>query len=251
MKKENIFFIILAVFILIGVVISVYYFGFRNKEEEIKENVLITVDEIKFKNEYEALNDTVRESTGVLNPSMKVITNNNIKYLSDEETVDFLEKGTGVIYMGFKECPWCRSAVPVLLKATTNANMEEIYYLDVSNIKSTITLNAKNKAKITKKGTDAYYKILELLDDYLDDYKLTTKKGKEVPTGEKRIFSPTVITVKDGVVVGFHVGTVEGHEKKEDGFLPYLTDEQELELYKIYEEMISKINNSNCNDECE
>lgn len=250
MKKKNILLIVLIVLVLIGIGSSVYYFGFKDKEET-KEEVKLTDDEKKFKEEYESLNDTVRESTGVANPNMEVIEDNNVVYLSDEETVNFLEKGTGIIYMGFKECPWCRNAVPVLLKATTNASLEKVFYLDVTDIKSTIILDAKNKPKTTKEGTDAYYKILELLDDYLADYNLVTDKGKKVPTGEKRIFSPTVVTVKDGVVVGFHVGTVDDHVKGEDGFLPYMTDEQEEELYGIYEEMISKISGSNCNDGCD
>lgn len=249
-KKKNILLSILIILVLIGIGSSIYYFGFRDKIEE-KEEVKLTDDEIKFKKEYEELNDTIRKSTGVLNPSMEVIDDNNVAYLTDEETVNFLEKGTGLIYMGFRECPWCRNAIPVLLKATTNASLEKVFYLDVTDIKSTIILDAKNNPKTTKEGTNTYYKIMELLDEYLDDYNLTTDKGKKVPTGEKRILSPTVITVKDGVVVGFHVGTVDGHDKGEDGFLPYMNEDQEEELYGIYEEMISKISGSNCNDGCD
>lgn len=250
-KKNKILFVILVALVFIGIGSSIYYFGFREKKEPEQKVIMITEDEIKFKNEYESLNDTIREGTGVLNPSIKVITDNNVEYLSDEETVKFLEKGTGLIYMGFKECPWCRNAVPVLLKATTNASLEKIFYLDVTDIKSTIILDAKNKPKTIKKGTESYYKILGLLDEYLDDYNLITDKGKKISTGEKRIFSPTVITVKDGVVVGFHVGTVDGHNKGEDGFLPYLNEKQEEQLYGIYEGMISKISEFNCNGGCD
>lgn len=63
-------------FIAIGS--SIYYFCFREKKESEQKVIMITEDEIKFKNEYESLNDTIREGTGVLNPSIKVITDNNL-----------------------------------------------------------------------------------------------------------------------------------------------------------------------------
>lgn len=262
MKKENLkwLFIILAIIVLVGGSFSIYYFGFKDKNEtrekkekdrDKKDKKEITEDEKRFKEEYESLNGTIRETTGVEISTIDIMEDNNVKYLSDEEVVEFLENGTGLLYMGFKECPWCRSAVPVLLTAATNIGIKEVYYLDVTNIKSTIVLDAKNKPQVTKEGTTAYYKIMKLLDDYLSDYSLKASNGKMIPTGEKRIYSPTVLTVKDGVVMGFHVGTVEGHDKDKNGVLPEMTKKQSDELYLVYEEMMAKISDNNCNDGCD
>lgn len=247
-RKIEVLIWIALVIVLLGIGFSIYYFGFRENDNE---KIVLTEDEKKFKQEHEELNGKVREKTGVINPTMEVMEDNNVVYLSDEETVKFLKNGTGLLYMGFRECPWCRNAIPVLLTAASNANIEKVFYLDVTNIKSTIVLNAKNKPQVSKKGTDAYYEILDLLKEYLGDYNLTDKKGNKISTGEKRIFSPSVLTIKDGVVTGFHVGTVDGHDKDSEGVLPDLTKEQKEELNKIYADMINTISDSSCNDGCE
>lgn len=252
MKKDKILKIVAWVLLFVvalGGCFSIYYFGFRDNSKE--NSVKYTDDEIKFKKEYESLNNTVRESTGVMNSTVEVMDDNNVVYLSDEETVNFLKNGTGIIYMGFKECPWCRNSVPVLLSACNNANIEKVFYLDVTNIKSTIVLDAKNKPQTTKKGTDAYYEILDIMKDYFNDYYLTDKNGKKISTNEKRIFSPTVLTVKDGVVTGYHTGTVDDHVKNSEGVLPELTEDQKKELYNIYDEMIATISGKSCSDGCE
>lgn len=248
-KQVGVWIAIVIIAAILG--FAVYYFGLRDNKSEEEPKTSYTEDELKFEEEYESINGRIREATGVENKTIDIPKDNNVVYLSDEETVKFLENGTGIIYMGFKECPWCRNAVPVLLQAAKNAGIEKVYYLDVTNIKSTIVINAKGKAEITKKGTDAYYKIMELLDDYLKIYTMKDSKGKDVKTGEKRILSPTVITVKDGVVTGFHVGTLDEHKKDENGVLPDLTEEQEEQVNNIYAEMISTISDSACDDGCD
>ena len=251
MKEERNIGIWVAIVIIAAVIgFGVYYFGLREDDvEETKPKVTYTEDELKFKEEYESINGQ-EKSNGSVYKTIDIPKDNNVEYLTDEETVKFLENGTGIIYMGFKECPWCRNAVPVLLQAAKNAGMKKVYYLDVTDIKSTIVINAKGKAEITKKGTDAYYEIMDLLDDYLVDYTMKNSKGKDVKTGEKRIMSPTVITVKEGVVTGFHVGTIDGHEMV-DGALPDLTEKEQGELNDIYAEMINTVSDSACNDGCD
>lgn len=247
MKEEKNIGIWIAIVVIAAIIgFGVYYFGLRDNKVEEDPKTSYTEDELKFKEEYESINGQERGTSGILHKEVDIPKNNNVEYLTDEETVKFLENGTGVIYMGFKECPWCRNAVPVLLQAAKNAGLEKVYYLDVTNIKSTIVINAKGKAEITKKGTDAYYKIMELLDDYLVEYKINGVK-----TGEKRILSPTVVTVKEGVVTGFHVGTLDEHVKDDDGVLPDLTDEQQEQLNDIYAEMINTVSDSACNDGCD
>ena len=191
---------------------------------------------------------------------MEVMANNNIKYITIEEAAKMLDTGSGVIYFGFAGCPWCRNAVPALLTAMSNTDLEVIYYVDVrseadntdTDIRSIWTLNARNKAVKDEKHevSDAYYDILRLLAGHLSDYTLKTDSGKVVNTGEKRLYAPTVVAVSNGTVVGFHESTLDGHDIV-DGNLPDLTKEQEEELVGIYTNIIRKYLKSDCSSDGE
>lgn len=216
-----------------------------------------TQAEKDFKEEYESLNGTTR-SNGVKNKEISIMEDNNIKYLTVEEAAKMLDSGSGIIYFGFAACPWCRNAVPVLLNAMNSSELDTIYYVNVrpdddasKDIRDTYILNSKNKAKKSKDADQAYYDILTALANDLEDYVLTTDAGKKVNTGEKRLYAPTVVAVKEGVVVGFHEGTVEGHEKDENGVLRDLTKDEETELLNTYSQMISKYLNDSCGEDTE
>ena len=92
--------------------------------------------------------------------------------------------------------------------------------------------------------------MLALAND-LNDYVLVTNKGKKVNTGEKRLYAPTVVAVKEGVVVGFHEGTVEKHEKDDNGELRDLTKEETKTLLKTYGDIISKFLSDSCGEDVE
>lgn len=68
-------------------------------------------DSIRFKKEYESLNAQEKYI------DVKIPKDNNVQYASFDDVMDVLNSGTGIIYFGFPECPWCRNALPVLLKA--------------------------------------------------------------------------------------------------------------------------------------
>ena len=55
---------------------------------------------------------------------------------------------------------------------------------------------------------------------------------KEYKTGEKRIYAPTVIFVRDGKVLGLHVSTVDSQKSGFDK----MTEDQIEQLYGIYED---------------
>lgn len=212
--------------IALGIAIGCFiYFKDDKKEEEIT----YTEDEIQFKKDY------------------NVVDNNNVKYLTDEGTLNFLTKGTGVLYIGNKDSKLCQEIVPILLTATNNYGMEQVFYFDLSSYESKISIE-DNKVKIDK-GSIAYYDILYTLDSYLNDYKVTINK-KKVSTGEKRITSPTVIIVNEGKIEDYHINSVDSHEIDNDE-IPSLTKDQKEELYGIYSDMVSKVSNSSCNDGCE
>lgn len=241
MNKDKKIFIGIILLLLVFM-IFVGILAFQDKKEEITNNQ----DAINFKNEYESLNNVVRDKDGKTIKEISISANNPVDILTEEETISFLENGTGIIYLGFPDCPWCRSMLPVLLNALDNMSIDRLYYLNISNIRDTLILDEKNRVEIQEEGTQSYYKMLEIMDAVLDPYYLTALDGKKIDTKEKRIYAPTVVAVKEGKIVDIHVGTVESQED------PYidLTEEQQEELCNRFIEMIQKVYNVNCDEAC-
>lgn len=230
---KNIVQIIIAIVITIVGMFCIY--EVLNKKEEDKK---ITYSE-KFKNEYESFNNKTN-SNGIKYPDVTIPNNNNMVYSTEEEVVDIIKNGTGVIYFGYPECPWCRNAVPVLIDAANETSLDKIYYLNAKDIRDTKILDADGNIVTKKKGTKGYYEIVESLDKYLDSYD-----GLE-DESIKRLYVPTVVFIKDGVVVAIHVDTVESQE---DPYTP-LNDEQKKELKEIYLSGIHKVLGDLCDESC-
>lgn len=216
--------------------------AFRDKKEENSMNT----DAINFKNEYESLNNVVNDKSGKTIKEISIDTNNPVDILTEEETVSLLENGTGILYFGFPDCPWCRSMLPVLLKTLSNMSIDKLYYLNVKNMRDTLSLGEKNKVEVKEEGTKGYYKILELLDDVLEPYYLTSEDGKRIDTKEKRLYAPTVVAVKEGKIVDIHVGTVDSQESGYDD----LSIEQQEELSNRFMELVRKVYDVDCDEAC-
>ncbi|MDO4963568.1 MAG: hypothetical protein Q4E75_05715 [bacterium] len=208
--------------------------------------VNVETDSSKFKKEYEFFNgkDT---SYGEKYLNIKVRSDNPIKYSNYDEVIDVIENKTGIIYLGFPECPWCRNAIPVLLDAAKQNKVKTIYYLNILNDRDSYVVEdgslvyEKDDKGKELKGTTGYKKLLKVLDNYLTDYTIRYE-DELYETGEKRIYAPSVIFVKDGRVLGIHVSTVDSQTD------PYksLTDEENDELYSIYEGYINKLYSNSC-----
>lgn len=204
-------------------------------------------DAMKFKEEYESLNGTIRKSDGHLYNDIKVSEVNPIKYVNAKEVVEKLKNENAIVYFGANWCPYCRNAVPVLLEVARARNIDTIYYIYLDNDKSMWEIKDGELVK-TKDGTEDYYNLLDYLKDNLRDYVLTDEEGKEYETHEKRIYLPFVVGAKDGNIVGT-ASTV----KLEDGQSKYdpLTEEQHDKLYKIYNELVDKVfDDGTCDEEC-
>lgn len=238
MKKEKI--MIILVPILCVLLIGLSYMRINN---DLKDT---TEDSIKFKEEYEKFNNKkIDDEKSYL--SVNIDIKNNIKYSTFDEIIDVIKNKTGVIYLGFPECPWCRNVVPVLLEASKKTNTKDIYYLNIKNERDAYeVIDGKLSYKLDEnkkeiKGSKGYLKLLETLDEYLDDYKIESD-GEIYETGEKRIYAPTVIFVRDGEILNLHVSTVPSQKN------PYkkLTDEEYNELLKIFEESMQSIKKGTC-----
>lgn len=239
MNKENkILLCLLAIIAIISVVCG--YFAFT------EEKVIEKTDAMKIKEEYSNYNGKVSESTKQEYPSVELSDENPFVYKSGEEIIKILEGKSGVIYFGFSTCPWCRTMLPILEEAAKEVGIKEIAYLDIKNMRDILELDENDKIVTTKEGNVNYYKILELMDNVLEDYTLISKEKKEIKTGKKRLFAPTVVVIKNGVIEDIHIGTLDsqtnGYEE--------LSKDEKTTLKNTYTEMLKKLTNNNCKEGC-
>ena len=154
------------------------------------------------------------------------IDNDNVfVYKTLEEINKILKNGTGIVYLGFPECPWCKGYVPYLNEVAKKAKLDKIYYFNI--------------LKDRKNNTDDYKKTVELLKDYL----------KYDDEGNKRIYVPAVIAVNKGKIVGFDDETsydTKGYEKPED----YWKNEDLDGLKNRLSKMINDVSIDYCTTGC-
>jgi len=191
-KKLLVYLLVLAIVILITIVLGII----------VKNNQSNYADSIRFKEEYESMNDSV---------PMTIDEDNPIKYLDYEGVEELLTSGTGVIYFGFPSCPWCRNVIPVLFDVADKNNWDTIYYANPRELKSDET---------------KYNKLLDILSEYLRESE-----------GKKVLYVPDVYFVKDGKIVGHHISTVESQTDPTIS----LTVEQVEELSNIYQSLFDQI----------
>lgn len=244
-RDKKIFLGIILLLLVFMIFVGVLVFRDKKNQDDSK-TTSVNQDAISFKEEYESLNGVVNESNGKKTKELSISTINPVDILTEEETISLLEDGTGILYLGFPECPWCRSMLPVLLQTLDNANVDKLYYLNIYEIRSVLELNEKNKVEVVREGTDSYYKMLELMDEYLEPYYLTSEDDKEIDTKEKRIYAPTVVAIKDGEIKGIHVATVDSQKD------PYkdLTNDQKSELSNIFMDLINEVYDVSCDEAC-
>lgn len=227
--KKNIILVIVLVLLALTSTILIYEF---NKKEEVSQA-------LKFKEEYESLNGKSNAS-GKKYVQIEVSKDNPFVYATYDEIVKILEDGTGVIYFGFPECPWCRNAVPVLIDAAKEIGIDKIYYFNALDMRDIKKLNENGNIITEKEGTEDYKKLVNLMYEALPEYS-----GLNDPT-IKRLYFPTVVFVSEGNILDLHTSTLTSQQD------PYisLTKEQYNELKNIYIEGINKVYNILCDESC-
>lgn len=232
-----------SMIIIIIVFLFSIFMGYRYFEDK-KETT--SKDAVTFKKEYEALNNRVNPNNNKLYPEVSISNDNPVKYSSYDEIFEVLKSGTGVIYLGFPECPWARNLVPVMLSAAKEVEIDTIYYLNIKDDRDVLMLNENGDIITEKDGNKKYFELVEKLDSILDDYILTDNDGKSVSTGKKRIYTPLLIFVKNGKIIAHHTDTVDSQTD------PYvaLNDRQNEELLLKLINYMSKISASVCDESC-
>ena len=126
-------------------------------------------DAIKFKEEFESLNNTVRKGTTDEYCAITIPEDNPIKYISIDETIELLKSNQAVILVGANWCPWCRGAVRPLLDVVKDCGIKSLYYLNLDNDRSTFEIR-DGKILLVKKGSEKYYQLLDILKEFLKEY---------------------------------------------------------------------------------
>jgi thiol-disulfide isomerase/thioredoxin len=178
-------------------------------------------DAEKFKHEYEILNDQTVPDGEHQYRAIEIPADNPFVYIDGDRAKELLEGGTGVLYMGFPECPWCRTLLPVLLdaqKATGYAG--EIYYYNALDDRDVLSLDDAGNLVTEEEGAPVYHELVKILYDSLEPY------GGLNDESIRRIYLPTTVFFKDGVVTGVHLDTLDSQESGYD----VLTDGQYAEL---------------------
>lgn len=153
----------------------------------------------------------------------KVSEYNVFVYRNIDEIIKILENGTGIVYLGFPECPWCQAYVPMLNEVADIEGLEKIYYYNIYNDR--------------KENTEKYQKIVSILSDYLqyDD------------EGNKRIYVPAIIAISEGKIVGFDDETsydTLGTDSPEE----YWTEDRIKKLKTKLTEMVNDVIDNKCTD---
>lgn len=122
----------------------------------------------------------------------------------------FDEGGTGLLYFGRSNCPYCQRAVPEL-DVVLNEYDLSVYYVDVD---------------LSKLTYEKYEELLPYLDAAL----------AESESGEKNFLIPDIIAVKEGKIIGNHISLVDDFEFSSGD--AQLTDAQKETLRGIYRDLI-------------
>ncbi len=172
--------------------------------------IIFTSDEVRFKFEYGIYNFVPYENGEKI--EIDIPLNNGIKYLSGKEVIDTFTQETGIVYLGYSSCPWCRNIIEPLFEVAKENKIETIYYVNVHDPK----LDEVND------------ELKEILGDYL---------RVDPETNKKVIATPDVYFIKDGEIKAHHISTVESYHNPYRG----MNDEQKKELKAIYQKGIEEI----------
>lgn len=216
-------------------------------EKEIREESKRLENAEKFKTEYESLNGK-KNSDGKEYRKIEIPSDNPFIYKSAKDIVKAMEnKKTFLVYFGFPTCPWCRSIMSSFLSVLKDNGVEEIYYVNIKDIRDELELDDKKEVKVKKEGSEDYKVLLEKFDNVLEDYTLKDKKGKKVETGEKRIYAPNIVAVIDGKAVKLTSGI---SDKQDDGYME-LTDEIKKDMKESIEKVVREYStaSASCNIE--
>jgi len=98
-------------------------------------------------------------------------------YRNADETADILERGRGIVFIGYKECPWCQLYAVFLHDVAREMEIEQIYYCDIREDRES--------------NSESYRRIVGILD----------KRLQYDDEGRPRVYVPDVSIVSRGRII--------------------------------------------------
>lgn len=191
--KEKVIKISIVLIVIVCIVVGIAITVKINRDKKFKEE-----NAIKFSSEY-----------------TQVPEDNVYVYTTPDEIIDIMENGTGIVFIGYPECPWCQNYVKYLNEVAKEMNIEKIFYC--------------NKKKMKENDEEKYKKIVYLLEEHLP-YSLYS----ENPT----LYVPNVTFILDGKIIGNNNATaIIDAETPEE----YWTDEKISDLKQVLKKHIQEI----------
>lgn len=161
-RKNVLITIIVAALVFIG---GAWWLSSNKNTDNVKDSATNqqtpSTDALKFKADYP-----------------KVADDNRFVYVSTDDALKIFEEGSGLVFLGFKECPWCQQLAPIVDESAKAEGLSQIYYLDIRSARES--------------NDETYQKLVAKLSQYLSKDE----------NGEPRIFVPDVTAVSKGEVVG-------------------------------------------------
>lgn len=190
-------------------------------------------DAINFKNDYESLNGKENKN-GKTHRTVSISKNNPFVMVEPKDIVEKIEaKETFYVYFGSKLCPWCRSVIEKATEVANDYEIKTIYYVDIWDdegneiLRDEYSLDEDGNPKLEKEGTEEYKKFLETFDELLRDYTITNDNDEKIEVGEKRIYAPNFIFVKNGKINKLTTGKSDKQkDSREELTKEILADEQ-------------------------
>ncbi len=191
-SKKNI--IIICIILLIAAIGALFIFSNSKKDE-----VTINKDAKKFAKEYKNVSE-----------------DNPFVYKNVDEIIKIMKNGTGVVYLGYPECPWCGEYVKYLNEVAKEVGIEKIYYC--------------NTKKVKEENMDKYYELVSLLHGNL----------QYTDEGEEWIFVPNVSFHIEGNIIGNDYETSKDTHGLKDP-KEYWTKEEVKDLKKKLTDYMVKV----------
>lgn len=147
---------------------------------------------------------------------LKVPEDNVFVYKTADEIIDVLKSGTGIVYIGYPECPWCQDYAKYLNEVAKEMKIKKILYGNTKDMKK------------TEEGKQRRNEIILLMEEYLP-YSL----DKENPL----LYVPNLTFVVNGKIIGNNNATAI---IEDDDMTPeeYWTEERISDLKEILKENI-------------
>jgi len=104
-------------------------------------------------------------------------SDNIFVYRNASEAADILEKGRGIVFIGFKECPWCQQYAVYLHDVAREMEVEKIFYCDIKE-------DRENNSESYRRIVDIFYGRLQYDDE-----------------GRPRVYVPDAAIVSRGRII--------------------------------------------------